>query len=61
MLGEQIDRVTGPFHLVGHSYGGGIALLLALDERLKGRIDHWMLCDLGGPRGASAAPTRSCG
>jgi dihydrofolate synthase/folylpolyglutamate synthase len=22
--------------------------------RLKGRIDHWMLCDLGGPRGAQA-------
>jgi len=24
-------------------------------DRLKGRIDHWMLCDLGGPRGTPAA------
>ena len=23
-------------------------------DRLKGRIDHWMLCDLGGPRGTLA-------
>ena len=24
-------------------------------QRLNGRIDHWMLCDLGGPRGTPAA------
>ncbi|MCP2935775.1 hypothetical protein NK983_24070, partial [Salmonella enterica subsp. enterica serovar Typhimurium] len=24
-------------------------------DRLKGRIDHWMLCDLGGPRGTPAS------
>jgi dihydrofolate synthase / folylpolyglutamate synthase len=24
-------------------------------ERLKGRVDHWMLCDLGGPRGTPAS------
>ncbi len=24
-------------------------------DRLKGRVDHWMLCDLGGPRGTPAS------
>jgi dihydrofolate synthase/folylpolyglutamate synthase len=24
-------------------------------DRLKGRVDHWMLCDLGGPRGTLAS------
>lgn len=38
MLGEQIDRVTGPFHLVGHSYGGAIAFKMASSEKFASRI-----------------------
>jgi pimeloyl-ACP methyl ester carboxylesterase len=41
------DRDLHDLTLVGHSYGGGIALLLALeaDDRLKGRIAKLILLD----------------
>ncbi len=31
--------------IVGHSFGGGVALALALDDRLKGRISQLVLID----------------
>ena len=39
------DRDLGNLTVVGHSFGGGVALLLALktDERLKGRISRLVL------------------
>ncbi len=42
-----IDRDLKNLTLVGHSYGGGVALLLALeaDTRLKGRIARLVLLD----------------
>jgi pimeloyl-ACP methyl ester carboxylesterase len=41
------DRDLHDVTLVGHSFGGGVALLLALqaDERLKGRISKLVLLD----------------
>lgn len=38
LLGEQIDHVMGPVHLVGHSYGGAVAFKMASSERWAGRI-----------------------
>lgn len=42
-----LDRDLRDLTLVGHSYGGGVALLLALDmdARLKGRISRLVLLD----------------
>jgi pimeloyl-ACP methyl ester carboxylesterase len=37
-LADQIDRVKGPIHLVGHSYGGAIAFKMATSERWAGRV-----------------------
>jgi pimeloyl-ACP methyl ester carboxylesterase len=38
LLGEQIDRATGPVHLVGHSYGGAVAFKMATSEAYAARI-----------------------
>lgn len=38
LLSEQIDHVTGPIHLIGHSYGGAVAFKMATSERWAGRI-----------------------
>jgi pimeloyl-ACP methyl ester carboxylesterase len=38
LLSEQIDHVTGPVHLIGHSYGGAVAFKMATGERWAGRI-----------------------
>ena len=42
-----VDRDLHDLTLVGHSFGGGVALVLALsdDERLKGRITKLVLLD----------------
>lgn len=46
LLAQLIEaRDLRDLTLVGHSYGGGIALLLALDPRLEGRIDKLVLLD----------------
>lgn len=38
LLGEQLAQAAGPFHLVGHSYGGAIAFKMATSEPWAGRI-----------------------
>jgi pimeloyl-ACP methyl ester carboxylesterase len=37
-LGAAIDRVEGPLHLVGHSYGGAIAFKIATASRFADRV-----------------------
>jgi pimeloyl-ACP methyl ester carboxylesterase len=37
-LGAAIDRIEGPLHLVGHSYGGAIAFKIATASRFAGRV-----------------------
>lgn len=37
-LGAAIDRVEGPLHLVGHSYGGAIAFKIATASRFAYRV-----------------------
>ena len=37
LLGEQLDGVDGPIHLVGHSYGGAVAFKMATSEPWAGR------------------------
>lgn len=37
-LGEQIDRIDEPIHLVGHSYGGAVAFKIATDSPWSTRI-----------------------
>jgi pimeloyl-ACP methyl ester carboxylesterase len=37
-LGAAIDRVEGPLHLVGHSYGGAIAFKIATASRFVDRV-----------------------
>ena len=37
-LGDQIDRATGPIHLVGHSYGGAVAFKIATASPYASRI-----------------------
>jgi len=37
-LMDRIDAVTGPVHLVGHSYGGAIAFKMATDSPLASRV-----------------------
>ena len=38
LLDEQLAQVTGPIHLVGHSYGGAVAFKMATTDRYAGRI-----------------------
>jgi pimeloyl-ACP methyl ester carboxylesterase len=38
LLAEQIDRADGPFHLVGHSYGGAIAFKMATQPLFASRV-----------------------
>lgn len=38
MLGEQLEHATGSIHLVGHSYGGAVALKMATTEPWASRI-----------------------
>ena len=37
-LGTAIDRIEGPIHLVGHSYGGAIAFKIATASRFADRV-----------------------
>jgi pimeloyl-ACP methyl ester carboxylesterase len=37
-LGTAIDRIEGPIHLVGHSYGGAIAFKIATASRFVDRV-----------------------
>lgn len=37
-LAEQLLSVPAPFHLVGHSYGGAVAFLIASDSAYRSRI-----------------------
>ncbi len=37
-LGTTIDRIEGPIHLVGHSYGGAIAFKIATASRFADRV-----------------------
>jgi pimeloyl-ACP methyl ester carboxylesterase len=37
-LGDQLDRIAGPLHLVGHSYGGAIAFKAATTPRFAARL-----------------------
>ena len=46
LLAQLIEaRDLRDLTLVGHSYGGGIALMLALDPRMKGRFSKLVLLD----------------
>lgn len=45
LLSEQIDHVTGPIHLIGHSYGGAVAFKMATSERWAGRIHSLTLIE----------------
>jgi len=38
LLGERIAQAEGPFHLVGHSYGGAVAFKIATGSRLASRV-----------------------
>ncbi len=38
LLDEQLDRVKGAVHLVGHSYGGAVAFKMATSARWASRI-----------------------
>jgi len=38
MLGERIAEAEGPFHLVGHSYGGAVAFKMATGSRFASRV-----------------------
>jgi pimeloyl-ACP methyl ester carboxylesterase len=38
LLGERIDQIEGPFHLVGHSYGGAIAFKMATSQPFASRV-----------------------
>jgi pimeloyl-ACP methyl ester carboxylesterase len=37
-LAEALDRIEGPFHLVGHSYGGAIAFKIATNPVYADRV-----------------------
>jgi pimeloyl-ACP methyl ester carboxylesterase len=37
-LRERIDQIEGPFHLVGHSYGGAIAFKIATQQSFASRV-----------------------
>src|SRR5262249_20339107 len=37
-LGAQLDRIAGPLHLVGHSYGGAIAFKAATMPHFAARL-----------------------
>lgn len=38
LIGEQLDGIDGPVHLVGHSYGGAVAFRMATSEPWAGRV-----------------------
>jgi pimeloyl-ACP methyl ester carboxylesterase len=38
LLGERLGQVEGPFHLVGHSYGGAIAFKMATQQPFASRV-----------------------
>lgn len=38
LLSDQIGQAEGPFHLVGHSYGGAIAFRIATRSPFAGRV-----------------------
>ena len=38
LLAERIGSIEGPFHLVGHSYGGAIAFKIATSSRFASRV-----------------------
>ena len=38
LLAEHIDQVEGPFHLVGHSYGGAVAFKIATASPFASRV-----------------------
>jgi pimeloyl-ACP methyl ester carboxylesterase len=38
LLGERIGQAEGPFHLVGHSYGGAIAFRIATQSPFASRV-----------------------
>jgi pimeloyl-ACP methyl ester carboxylesterase len=38
LLSERLDQIDGPFHLVGHSYGGAIAFKIATASRFAGQV-----------------------
>src|SRR5437764_7143412 len=38
LLAEHIGSIDGPFHLVGHSYGGAIAFKIATSSRFASRV-----------------------
>jgi pimeloyl-ACP methyl ester carboxylesterase len=38
LLGPSVDEAKGPIHLVGHSYGGGVAFKMATSPAYAGRI-----------------------
>jgi pimeloyl-ACP methyl ester carboxylesterase len=38
LLAEHIGEIEGPFHLVGHSYGGAIAFKIATGSRFASRV-----------------------
>src|SRR5215813_6297409 len=37
-LGAAMDDIDGPFHLVGHSYGGAVAFRIATNSRFAERV-----------------------
>jgi len=38
LLSDRINQAEGPFHLVGHSYGGAIAFKIATQSSFAGRV-----------------------
>ena len=44
-LGATIESIDGPFHLVGHSYGGAIAFKIATIPRFAGRVHSLTLIE----------------
>jgi pimeloyl-ACP methyl ester carboxylesterase len=38
MLGEQLREAEGPFHLIGHSYGGAVAFKIATQSPFAGYV-----------------------
>ena len=38
LLSERLDQIEGPFHLVGHSYGGAVAFKIATASRFASRV-----------------------
>ena len=38
LLSERLDQIDGPFHLVGHSYGGAITFKIATASRFANQV-----------------------